>query len=612
MLSYANHREVAVLRSLLSLLQGHRWLLPVVVMLGLLVSILEGTSLSLIIPLLRTLTNNAELEVGKSTLAVTFQTVFSAVPHEFRLALILGAIFVTICLKNLLSYANVAAFSFVDSRVSHNLRVRLFDRVLAMPLSRTEEDRSGRLMNVLETETWRTSQALSLLFSAITSACTAAIFVPLLFLLSWPLTLIALVSVGIIPVIVSVITKEVVELGERSVAANSELATRMWSNLNGLRVIHSFGREEFELFRFADASRAVRDITLRLALISARNGPVAEVLITALIAALALTVEVWRLDVATLAAFVVILYRLQPRIRDLVSARVALLGLQGAVLEVTRLVETPDMVPPARSGHVFPELRRAVRFEGVTFRYEEHKIPALKNVSFEIKRGSTVAIVGSSGAGKSTLLDLLLRFRDPQQGQITVDGRPMGELDPFAWRSRIGIVSQTPYLFDETVRFNILYGRPDANDVEIVDAAKLANADSFISKLPRGYDTLVGERGVRLSGGQGQRIILARALLRNPEVLVLDEATNALDSITEQAFQQALSGFARDRTIIIVAHRLSTIERADHILVLDRGRLVEQGDFSSLLVANGLFTRMYQLQSFAQTTECSEPVISTG
>ena len=145
-----------------------------------------------------------------------------------------------------------------------------------------------------------------------------------------------------------------------------------------------------------------------------------------------------------------------------------------------------------------------------------------------------------------------------------------------------------------------------------MDAAKLANADSFISKLPRGYDTLVGERGVRLSGGQGQRIILARALLRNPDVLVLDEATNALDSITEQAFQQALSGFARDRTIIIVAHRLSTIERADHILVLDRGRLVEQGDFSSLLAANGLFTRMYQLQSFAQTTECSEPAISTG
>lgn len=430
MLSYANHREVAVLRSLLSLLRGHRWLFPVVVTLGLLVSILEGTSLSLIIPLLHTLTNNAELEVGKSTLAVTFQAAFSAVPHEFRLALILGAIFVTICLKNMLSYADVAAFSFVDSRVSHNLRVRLFDRVLAMPLSRTEEDRSGRLMNVLETETWRTSQALSLLFSAITSACTAAIFVPLLFLLSWPLTLIALLSVGIIPVIVSVITREVVELGERSVAANSELATRMWSNLNGLRVIHSFGREEFELVRFADASRAVRDITLRLALISARNGPVAEVLITALIAALALTVEVWRLDVATLAAFVVILYRLQPRIRDLVSARVALLGLQGAVREVTRLVETPDMVPPARSGHVFPELRRTVRFDAVTFRYEEHKIPALKNVSFEIKRGSTVAIVGSSGAGKSTLLDLLLRFRDPQQGQITVDGRPMGELGP--------------------------------------------------------------------------------------------------------------------------------------------------------------------------------------
>ena len=608
---YAIQREVGIVRSLLSLLYGYRWLLPVVVVLGLTASLLEGASLSLLIPFMHTLTNAAS-DVNKGSFAMTFQAVLGALPHKYQLAVIVGAIVTAICLKNLVSYANVTAFSFVDSRVSHNLRVRLFDRVLAMPLSRTEEDRSGRLMNVLETETWRTSQALSLLFNALTSACTATIFVPLLFLISWRLTLIALLSVGVIPIIVSVVTREVAVLGARSVAANSELATRMWSNLNGLRVIHSFGREAFELVRFADASRAVRNIGLRLSLISARNGPVTEVLITALIAALALMVEERLVDVATLAAFVVILYRLQPRIRDLVSARVELLGLQAAVLEVTRLVETPDMAPPARPDGVFPELRRAVRFEAVTFRYEKHKIHALENVSFEIKRGSTVAIVGPSGAGKSTLLDLLLRFRDPQQGQIIVDGRPLEDLDPVAWRSRIAVVSQDPYIFDDAVRFNILYGRPEASDTEMVEAAKLAHADAFIRSLPGGYDTLVGERGVRLSGGQKQRLILARALVRNPDMLVLDEPTNALDSITEHAFQQALVRFARDRTIIIVAHRLSTIERADHILVLDRGRLVEQGDFSSLLARNGLFARMYQLQSFSQAADCGEPAISTG
>ena len=274
-------------------------------------------------------------------------------------------------------------------------------------------------------------------------------------------------------------------------------------------------------------------------------------------------------------------------------------------------METSDVASPAQSDRIFPELRHAVRFEAVTFCYEKHKTPALENVSFEIKRGSTVAIVGSSGAGKSTLLDLLLRFRDPQRGRITVDGRPIEELDPVAWRSRLAVVSQDPYIFDETVRFNILYGRPDGNDVELVEAANLAYADAFIRRLPQGYDTLVGERGVRLSGGQRQRLVLARALVRSPDVLILDEATNSLDSITEKALQQALARFARDRTVIIVAHRLSTIERANHILVFDRGRLVEQDDFSSLLAANGLFARMYQLQSFAQSAECRESAVST-
>ncbi|TAM79827.1 MAG: ABC transporter ATP-binding protein [Acidobacteria bacterium] len=601
--------ELGVVRSLLPFLQRYKWLLPVVVVLGLLAAVMEGASLSLLVPLLHVLTDHSRSVAGNSSLVLRFQNVMDVVPPEWQLLCVVLAIFVAICFKNLISYADVTAFSYVESRVSHDLRVRLFTRILNVPYANLEDFPPGYLMNLLETETWHTSQALKALFSAVTSACTAVIFVPLLFLLSWRLAIVALLSIATLPFIVSLVTREMRALGERAVGANSDLATRMWSSLNGLRVIHLFGREDFERKCFEDSSRAARDISLRQSLILARNVPAGEILITAIIAGLALLVQAHLIDIATLSAFILVLYRLHPRVRNLVSSRVSIAGFEGPVLAVTRFLNG-DITPPARSDALCPASWRTIRFEGVTFRFNGQRAPALDNVSFEICRGATVAIVGSSGAGKSTLIDLLLGFRDAQGGLVAIDGTAMNDLDRGAWRSKFAVVNQDPYIFDETVRFNILYGQPGADQRDVLEAAELACADPFIRGLPKGYDTLVGERGVRLSGGEQQRLVLARALVRKPDVLVLDEATNALDSVTEQAFQQALARFTRDHTVIIVAHRLSTIQQADHILVLHQGKLVEQGSFSSLLAGNGLFARMYELQSYGQTTEYSG--VATG
>ena len=606
MLRDAVDRELGVARGLFRLLRGYRWLLPTVIILGLLASIMEGASLSLLIPLLHALTDHSGSLVGNSSLAHRFQNVVDQVPPAFRLLAVVMAIFIAVCFKNLISYANVVTFAFVESRVIHDLRVRLFDRILNISLAKVEDFSSGSLMNLLETETSRTSQALTVLFSAIASACTTTVFVPLLILLSWRLALLALLSLAIIPIVMSLVTSRVRALGERAVVANTELASRMWSSLNGLRVIHNFGREMFELERFADASRVAREISLRLSVILGTYRPAYEVLITAIIAGLALLVGANIIDVATLAAFIVILYRLQPCVLDLVSSRVSLVGFEGAIVAVTHFLET-DV--PVRASISFPDSWRVIRFEDVTFRHNNQEEPALDALSFEINRGSTVAIVGSSGAGKSTLLDLLLGFRDTQTGRITIDGTPIGELDGAMWRSRLAVVNQDPYVFNETIRFNILYGRPDANDSDIAKAAKLAYADSFIRALPHGYDTVIGERGIRLSGGQRQRLVLARALVRVPDVLILDEATNALDSVTEKAFQDALANFAKHHTVIIVAHRLSTIQRADHILVLHQGKMAEEGDFSGLLVKNGLFAKMYELQRFGLGAECGEVTV---
>jgi ABC-type multidrug transport system fused ATPase/permease subunit len=244
-----------------------------------------------------------------------------------------------------------------------------------------------------------------------------------------------------------------------------------------------------------------------------------------------------------------------------------------------------------------------IRLENVRFRYDEAESDVLRGLSLDIPVGATTAIVGPSGAGKSTLIDLLGRFRDPTAGRILVDGADLRELDLAAWRARLSIMSQDVFLFDASVRENVLYGRPEATEGELMEAARIAHADAFIAALPQGWDTRVGDRGGRLSGGQRQRIALARAILRDPELFLLDEATNALDAETERAFQDALAAFGHGRTMVVVAHRLSTIEAADQIVLVDAGVVVESGAFAELVARRGRFWRLYEAQRLATAAE---------
>jgi subfamily B ATP-binding cassette protein MsbA len=241
-------------------------------------------------------------------------------------------------------------------------------------------------------------------------------------------------------------------------------------------------------------------------------------------------------------------------------------------------------------------LERGITFEQVCFRYGASRSSALNNLSFQIDAGKVTALVGPSGAGKSTLINLICRFYEATAGEIYADDVPLTQIDIQNWRSHIAIVNQEIHIFDTTVKENIAYGRLDATEADIVMAAKQAHAHEFIVELPLGYDTPVGDRGLRLSGGQRQRLALARAIVRDPDILILDEATNALDTLSEHLIQQALDQFSRDRTVIVIAHRLSTIEQADKIVVLDKGEVVEQGTLSQLIDNNSLFNKLYQLQ----------------
>ena len=505
-------------------------------------------------------------------------------------------IFGTVVLTAALRYAYDALLQVLTARIGHDLRSRLFDQLLRVGYGYLERVEIGRALNTLGTETWRTVSAVAALVSLFIAVCTAAVYAALLVLLSWPLTLTAAAALALASVVARTLTRRVRGLSDQATAANATLSTSMTDGIGGMQTVRLFGREPHEQRRFDRASERVSGVFLRLGLVSGLVGPVYEVLAAALLVGVLVVGVRGPADLPPLLVFIFVLYRLKPRVQSIDQLRLELTSLAASVDDVNALIDPGDK-PYTRSGpNAHEAIAEAIRFENVTFRYAPGDRPALDGFSATIPAGRTTAIVGPSGAGKSTLVKLLFRLYDPDDGAVTVDGRPLPTLDLTDWRSRAALVSQDVYLFGGTVAENIAYGREGSTEAEVEAAAQAAHADGFVRQLPEGYGTPVGDRGVRLSGGQRQRIALARAVVRDPDLLLLDEATNALDTVSERVVQDALESFSEGRTTVVVAHRLSTIEKADHVLVLDGGRVAEQGTLADLVAQGGLFAEMYRLQ----------------
>jgi subfamily B ATP-binding cassette protein MsbA len=364
-----------------------------------------------------------------------------------------------------------------------------------------------------------------------------------------------------------------------------------------MQLVRAFGRESFEQQRFDLASREVSKAYFRLDRIFALVQPLSEVLTVALLLGILLATAMYAPgQMAVTLTFLILLYRLQPRIKQFETDRVALDSFSASVEEVRSLLEESDK-PYLHSGNrMLASIDRGIVFENVSLHYDSGKGTALEQVTCSINFGETTAFVGPSGAGKSSLIRLICRFYDPSAGRLLIDDIPLADLNLAWWRSQIAIVSQEVYLFNASLGENIAYGKLGASREELIEAARKAHAMEFIEELPQGFETILGDRGVRLSGGQRQRLALARAFLRDPQILILDEATNSLDLISEGVVQDALEQFGRNRTVLIVAHRISTIEHADKIIVLDEGRLVERGTVKQLLAMDGLFSRFYAIQ----------------
>jgi subfamily B ATP-binding cassette protein MsbA len=580
------------LRALFPLLRLRPWLLSLMIALGILAALSEGVSISLFIPLVQ-----SQMGPVSDGLVGKISMLFQGVPAEMRVFWIGLSILVCVVLKNVLSYTYSLLSLKVNASISHRLRCGVLHQLLSMSQSYLDTHDSGKLLSILATDTWRVSSAFTVLAGATINVCLALTLSLLLLLISWKLTLITGCLLLLISHVVQFLSRSVKRLSGQATSANTELSQRMLETFHGLRLIRAFGRESHEENRFEEASRQVSKIFLRMEKVSALVHPLSEAFAALLLLGI-LVVMTMRSpgQMAASVTFLILLYRLQPRIRQLDADRVSLNAFSASVEEVRSFLDKTDK-PYLHSGALAPaSIEKTIVFDHVSFHYSSEQSAALENVSCSIEIGKTTALVGPSGAGKSSLISLICRFYDPSFGHILIDGIPLPELDLAWWRNQIALVSQDAFLFNASVAENIAYGKLDATREEIFEAARKAHALEFIEALPNGFETVLGDWGLRLSSGQRQRLALARAFIRDPKILILDEATNSLDLISEKVIQDALEQFGGDRTILIIAHRISTIEHADKVIVFDAGRMVESGSVSQLLSKSGLFSRFYALQ----------------
>lgn len=560
----------------------------------------EGVGLGFLLSFIQSLTNpNGEsLKTGIQWIDIWILGAnTSANSRTVRISLL---ILLSTWMRAAFNYFAIIYIEISQIKLLDRLRRQIFEQLQAFSLRYFTKTKSGELVNTITTELERIKTAFGGVAFVITRCLVGLVYLSTLLLLSWQLTLLAVMLFGLLAVGVSTLNVRVREVSFETSAAYGHFTSTAVEFINGIRTIQAFAAQEFERKRFYESSAGVAESTIKITRLMSSVRPLSESISTAILVSLIILafngILIGKsLPVASLLTFFFVLFRLVPTLQDVNGTRVVLSGLQGAAVNVKELLRTDnkDYFP---NGHLeFSGLKRAINLVSVDFGYEPQNL-VLHDISLTIERGKMTALVGGSGAGKSTLADLIPRFYDPTRGTILIDGVDLKTYEIKSLRQKLAVVSQDTFIFNANVRDNIAYALEGVEEAEILEAARQAYALEFIQQLPEGFDTQLGDRGVRLSGGQRQRLAIARALLRDPEILILDEATSALDSVSERQIQESLEKLSMGRTVIAIAHRLSTITRADQVVVLEQGRIVEQGKYQELLEQRGRLWKYHQMQ----------------
>ena len=542
------------------------------------------------------------LEVLKNNLYFYLQNLIESRGASFVL-LLLGACLVLLTgLKCLTAW--LANYYMVPIRtgVLRDLRARLYKKVVSLPIGFFTEERKGDVMSRMTNDVNEVEASImSTLDMLFKDPVMILVYLITLFCISWQLTLFVLILLPIAGLLIGRIGRSLKRASTHGQEQNAEILTQIDETLGGLRVVKAFNAESKLIRRFQVLINETRSTFNRINRRYYLAHPVSEFLGTALIAlllwfgGLLILGDNSNIDAATFIYYLVIFYSIINPAKDLSKATYGIRRGMASLERIDRILDAESNIKEVDNPQQIINFQSVIRYEDVCFAYQSDR-QVLKHICLDIHKGQTVALVGQSGSGKTTMADLIPRFYDPQHGRITIDGVDIRELKTHDLRALMGNVNQEAILFNDTFYNNITFGVESATMEQVREAARIANADDFIMATPDQYQTTIGDRGSRLSGGQRQRISIARAILKNPPILILDEATSALDTESEKLVQEALEHLMKDRTTIVVAHRLSTIRNADLICVLHEGEMVEKGTHDELLALNGYYRRLVEMQ----------------
>ena len=518
-------------------------------------------------------------------------------PKINSLVLLCLAIPAVMTLRSLCGYANAYYMNWVSNKVLTDIRAQLFSKMIRQSMDFFNKMQSGFLMSQITNNTRMMQTALSSISSDLFKQPIAIIGgISVLLYMDWKFTIVTLVLFPSCLVPLSMYGKRARKAVNSEQEGMAEMVVTMQESFAGIRVIKSFAREEQQEKDFRRSNQSQFSNSMRILRSMEAVSPLVETIAAMGVALALLYVYVENLPAAKFIALIGGIFLLYEPIKTLSRMHITMQRSIASTIGIFEVLDAESTILDAPDALALKDSKGQLDFERVTFRYSGGKQDAVKDFNLRIEPGKSYALVGASGAGKSTILSLILRLYDPTTGVVRIDGHDLRSLTQRSLRKHIGLVSQDTFLFHDTILKNIQFGRLDATKEEIQAAAKAANAHDFIMAQPKGYETLVGDKGCLLSGGQQQRLAIARALLKNAPILLLDEATSALDTESEQQIQLALERLAQGRTVIAIAHRLSTILSADQIVVMEKGRIKEIGTHAELLENSGYYRRLYDLQ----------------
>ena len=583
LLAAGQARRVAFdhLSQLLKIAPKPRWATPTLIVLGLASSFAETMGIALIILFFYSAMGQLDTAtVSEGVLGRVLHYVSGWFDTSVQMAVV---ILLLIIARGGLAFANSVINNYVSEKISEKARNLIHEQYLSVSYGFVQQHEQAQLIEVLGTESWFIAGAYQSLTRIMISGCYVIVFATFLFALSWQITLTAIVGSLLISTGLRRLSEPAQKLGTRVKRVHQELYHHMLITLEGLRTIRAYGQEEVHQRRFVRSSAEARRTSIALTRLASLLHPLTEIGYLGILCAIVVGSSFWDTSFATTLAAVALIYRLQPRTREIESDFLYLAGIEPQLRSVRMMLQKDDKDYPRPGHRAMRSLNKGIRFDRVTFQYQAGSKPALEDVTFEIPAGVTTALVGASGAGKTTIINLLLRLYQSSSGTIFVDDIPLEEVRRADWLRLLAVAGQDVDLVEGTVIDNIRMADNDATEEEIVAASRTAGISELVESLPEGYGTWIGQHGLRFSGGERQRLGLARAILRNPDFLMLDEAMSALDRGLERRIRVAIEDRFAGRTILLITHRLDTVLTADRIVCMEEGRVVAQGSPQDLL-----------------------------